>query len=157
MPDELNAPEWSEFFASACKKINHLSGLQFNSIRGYLKSIQMPLSAKLAPLHGLYALESLTKLNIPPIALFDYYLYHKGIVKNPYHAAIVMELTAENVLTVDPSAINKNRTAYYRPDFEKAWDVLENHAIVIYPASYRLGEVERTAKPLEAYSEVSAA
>lgn len=151
MPDELNAPEWDEFYASGCKKINHHSGVQMNRIRGYLNSIKMPLTMKLAPLHGLYALEGLIKFNTPPIVLFDYYFYHKGITKNPYHAAVVMELTAENVLTVDPSAVNKNRTAYYRPDFEKAWDILEKHAIIIYPSTYRLKEIGRTAKPLESF------
>jgi len=155
MPEDSNAPEWDEFYKRGCKFISPMSGVALRKIDGYLKSIQLPLTLKLAPLHGVYVLEKLTKCNIPPIVLFDFYYYHKGIVKNPFHAAVVMEVTAENILTVDPSFINKDRTAYYRREFEKAWNIAENHAIVIYPKVYRLRGIGRTARPLEAYAGVS--
>lgn len=151
MPEDPDSPEWNQFYQRGHRYASHLSGVPLRNIASYLKSVQLPLAMKLVSLHGVYALESLTRAHILPIVLFDFYFYHKGVPKNPSHAAIVMEVTAENILTVDPSFINKNRTAYYRVEFEKSWKILENHAIVIYPKTYRLREIERTAKPLESY------
>jgi len=152
MPENPDASEWNEFYKNSCKQISRLSGLPMKKIERYLSSIQVPLTSKLLSLHGVYVLDRITKvLNIPPIVLFDLYYYHKNVEKNPYHAAIVMEVTAENILTVDPSFVNKIRTPYYRPEFERAWSIVENHAIVIYPKTYKLNEIYRTSKTLETY------
>jgi hypothetical protein len=146
-----NAHLWQEMFDRGSKYVNPQTGIPLRKIPSFLDSLELPLKMKVVPLHGTYTLEYLLKANIPPIVIFDLYFYHKGVIKNPFHAAVVMEITAENVLTVDPSFPGKSRTAYYRLEFEKAWQVVENHAIIMYPENYRLNVKERTGRPLETF------
>jgi len=150
--DDLVSDEWNYFFKRGLKYVKS-SGIPFNSISRYLKSVKFPLRISLEFLPDMYALKKLMDLNIPPIVLYDRYFMLRGIKRAPFHSIITVDATDELLITIDPSLGPKFRTSLPKNDFEGAWRITRNATIIIAPQTYKFRRRKVPSVTLEKWVE----
>ena len=151
LPVDFNDKEWDNFYGKGLTYVRR-SGMPFNNIKRFLRTLKLPLSAKLEFLRDEYGLRTLIYANIPPIVIYDrnYFFKHdRGIG----HAVVLVDQTEETFVSVDPSFGPKYLFKLAKADFLEAWKLGENATIIIYPKSYRIKERRVPSKTLIDYFE----
>lgn len=134
--DDFDNNQWNHFFKRGLKYVRS-SGIPFNSIRRYLKSVRFPLRSNLEFLADVYELEKLLELNIPPIILYDRYFMLRGIKRAPFHSVVAVDKTDEMLTAIDPSLAPKFTVSLSKKDFREAWKITRNATIIIAPQTYK--------------------
>lgn len=149
LPLDFDHEEWSNFYEKGLTYVRR-SGMPSNNIRVFLRTLDLPLNAKLAFLEDAYGLRNLIYRNIPPIVLYDrnYFLKH---VHGIGHAVVLVDQTEEMFVSVDPSLGPKYIFKLPKTDFIEAWRLKANATIIIYPKSYKIGEIKTPSITLMDY------
>jgi hypothetical protein len=146
LPLDFEKQEWNEFYQSGLKYVR-ISGMPHNNIKRFLSKLNLPLSAKLELLEGMFGLRNLINLNVPPIVIYDHMHFLKGI-RGPGHAAVIVDQTEENLVSVDPSLEPKYYCPLFKTHFEISWKLNQNATIIIYPKTYTIEETRVPTKSL---------
>jgi hypothetical protein len=133
---DFDDKDWSNMFNEGLKYVKS-SGVPFNSITRYLKSLKLPLKATLELLPDIYELDKLMDLNIPPIVIYDRYFMLRGIRMTPFHSVVLIDKTLEMFVAIDPSLTPKFRVSLPKADFKEAWQITHNATIIIAPQTYK--------------------
>lgn len=128
----IDGAEWATVLQRGISKIKN-SGMPFNTLKRYLRSLRFPLTAKLEYLQHPSQLTRLFSFDIPPIVLYDRYYMLKGIPREPHHAVVLVDKTQENFISVDPSLGPKFQSSLSENDFAPAWAMTRNATIIITP------------------------
>jgi hypothetical protein len=149
LPEDVNDNEWQKFYDKGLKYVG-TSGMPFVSVDKYLKTLNVPLKPRLQHLTSTQQLMNFVNALIPPIVFYNQDFALKG-EKGIGHAVIVLDKTLENIVTADPSLLPKCIHQVPIKDFEEAWKLEQNSAIVISPKSisYRWTKIPTTT--LEMY------
>jgi hypothetical protein len=137
MPHNFDDDDWKKMFNGGLKYVKS-SGVPFNSITRYLKSLNLPLKATLELLADIYELDKLMDLNIPPIVIYDRYFMLRGIKMTPFHSVVLIDKTPETFVVIDPSLAPKFRVSLPKTDFKEAWKITQNATIIIAPQTYKV-------------------
>lgn len=144
IPTDLECKEWTDFYQKG-KNYVRLSGIPFNNIKLFLKSLHLPLIAELVFLEDSFGLRNLINANIPPIVLYDHAYMLKNI-HGPGHAVILVDQTEEMFISVNPSVEPKFIYKLPKPDFEDSWKLKDNATIIIHPNTYRIEQTKVSSK-----------
>jgi len=145
---DVNDPDWKSFLQRGKLKIKN-SGMPFNTLKRFLRSLRIPLTARLEYLQHPSQLARLISFNIPPIVLYDRYFMLKGIPREPHHAVVLVEKTQENFISIDPSLGPKFQTALLEKDFSLAWAQTRNATIIITPRRISIRRRKRPSITLD--------
>ncbi len=149
LPGDCESKEWAEFYEKGLSYVR-MSGIPHNNIKRFLKKLGLPLEAKLELLEDMYALRNLIIQNIPPIVLYDHTYFLKSI-RGPGHSVVLVDQTEELFVSINPSMEPKFYYKLAKTDFEEAWRLNHNAAIIIYPKTYRIEEMKIPTKTLMPY------
>ncbi len=154
IPDDFESSEWDEFYERGLKYIKN-SGMPSDAIGRFLKNLNMPLRVRLEHLANPYQITRLLNAHVPPIIIYnqDYYFKEeKGIG----HAAIVVDQTSEQFITFDSSFFPKCIHPVSKTEFEVAWKIEQNSAIIIFPKSVKFSHEEIPSKTIDMYTSTGA-
>jgi hypothetical protein len=146
LPSDFEKQDWNAFYQQGLKYVR-ISGMPHNNVKRFLSKLSLPLFAKLEFLEDMFGLRNLINSNIPPIVLYDHMYFLKG-VRGPGHAAILVDQTEENFVSVNPSLEPKYYSRLAKTDFEAAWKLNQNATIIIYPKTYTIEETRIPTKTL---------
>ena len=136
LPLDFDHEDWNKFIEKG-KTYVRTSGMPFNNINRFLRTLSLPLTAKLELLEDTYGLRNLMRALIPPIVFYDRNYFFKN-ERGIGHAVVMVEQTQEMFTSIDPSFGPKYIHRLYKTDFEEAWKLKQNTTIIIYPKSYTL-------------------
>jgi len=138
LPLDFDHEEWSNFYEKGRTYVRR-SGMPFNNLKRYLRTLVLPVNVKQELLEDAYGLRNLIRRNIPPIVLYDrnyFFRHERGIG----HAVVLVDHTEEMFISIDPSFEPKYVHKLPKTDFEEAWKLKGNATIIIYPKRYTIKE-----------------
>jgi hypothetical protein len=149
LPLDLGDEEWNDFCEKGLTYVRR-SGMPFNNIKRFLRTLNLPLKAKLEFLEDEYGLRNLLYANLPPIVVYDrnYFFKHEHGIG---HAVVLVDQTEETFVSIDPSFGPKYVFKLEKRDFLEAWKLKENATIIIYPESYTIKEKRTPSTTLMEY------
>jgi hypothetical protein len=150
LPEDINSSEWTEFFKSGFKYVK-ASGMPTNSIQRYLKSLSVPLNARLEHMSNSHQLLNLLNVDVPIIVFYNQDFYLKG-EKGIGHAAVVVDKTEETFVTVDAAFYPKCIHQIPKKVLEEAWEMEQKSAIIISPKSIKFSRVKIPSRTIPMYS-----
>jgi hypothetical protein len=136
LPLDFDHKDWNNFYKKGQTYVRK-SGMPFNNIKRYLRTLGLPLNPKQALLDDIYGLRNLIRANIPPIVLYDrnyFFKHERGIG----HAVVLVDQTDEMFVSIDPAFGPKYVHKLPKTDFEEAWKMNKNATIIIYPKPYKI-------------------
>ena len=151
IPEDFNSPEWDELYKNGLKYIKS-SGMPINSISRYLKNLHVPLNIRLEHFSNSYQLLSLLNIPVPLIVFYNQDFYLKG-ERGIGHAAIVVDKTDENFVTADSALFPKCIHQIPQKDFEEAWKMEQNSAIIISPKSIKFSRIRIPSRTINMYAQ----
>ena len=147
--EDFESSEWDEFYQKGLKYVKN-SGMPTDAIIRYLKNLNMPLKTRLEHLTNSHQLARLLNINVPPIVLYNQEYYLKG-EKGIGHAVILVDKTEEMFITFDSSFYPKCIHPISKKEFEEAWKIEQNSAIIISPKSVKFRRAEIPSKTINMY------
>jgi hypothetical protein len=138
LPLDFDHKDWDDFYKKGQTYVRK-SGMPFNNIKHYLRTLGLPLNPKQEFLEDIYVLRKLIRANIPPIVLYDrnyFFKHERGIG----HAVVLVDQTEEMLISIDPAFGPKYVHRLSKTDFEEAWKMKKNATIIIYPKRYKIME-----------------
>lgn len=149
LPLDFNHQEWNDFYDKGLTYVRR-SGMPFNNIRRYLRTLGLPLDAKLKLLEDEHGLRNLLWADTPPIAIYDrnyFFKHERGIG----HAVVLVDQTEEMFVSIDSSFAPKYTHKLPKIDFVEAWKFLGNATVIIYPKTYKIEETKAPSATLMDY------
>jgi hypothetical protein len=148
--DDFESSEWDEFYKKGLKYIKN-SGMPSDSIGRFLKNLDMPLRARLEHLENSYQITRLLNAHVPPIVIYnlDYFFKEERGIG---HAAIVVDHTPEQFITFDSFFFPKCIRPVSKKEFEVAWKIEQNSAIIISPKSVKFSHEEIPSRTIDMYT-----
>jgi hypothetical protein len=136
LPLDFDHKDWNNFYKKGQTYVRK-SGMPFNNIKRYLRTLGLPLTPKQEFLKDIYGLRNLIRANIPPIVLYDrnYFFKHEQGIG---HAVVLVDQTEEMFISIDPAFGPKYVHKLPKTDFEEAWKMKKNATIIIYPKRYKI-------------------
>jgi hypothetical protein len=138
-PLDFGAEFWDNFHKKGLKYAKD-TGVPANNIKRLLRSLSLPLNARLHFLEDINGLRHFIDLRIPPIVLFDRLYYFKQ-TEGLGHSAVLIDYTKETLVSIDPVFEPKFIFRLAEEDFVPAWKLKKQAVILIYPKTYAFRKV----------------